>query len=93
MTTHELKTWPVYFRELVSGAKTFEFRKNDRHFQRGDVLHLREWDKEESHIDTLRYTGRDLWFEITYVLTGIEGLQDGYAVLAISEIDESEAKR
>lgn len=34
---HELKTAPVYFNRSWSGEKLFEVRKNDRHFQKGDV--------------------------------------------------------
>lgn len=41
--THDLKVAPPYFDALVSGAKTFEVRKNDRGYQRGDLLRLREW--------------------------------------------------
>lgn len=40
---HELKVAAPYFDALVSGAKTFEVRRNDRGYQRGDVLRLREW--------------------------------------------------
>lgn len=43
MSVHELKVVPPYFDALVSGGKTFEVRKNDRAYQRGDVLKLREW--------------------------------------------------
>lgn len=43
MSEHELKVVPPYFDALVSGSKTFEVRKNDRAYQRGDVLRLREW--------------------------------------------------
>jgi|TARA_Y100000310_G_scaffold298310_1_gene332146 hypothetical protein len=46
MKTHELKTEPKYFGRLVSGDKTFEIRKNDRDFQVGDELILKEYDKE-----------------------------------------------
>lgn len=48
MSTHELKVIPPYFDALVSGAKTFEVRKNDRAFQRGDILKLREWHPNET---------------------------------------------
>lgn len=40
---HLLKVVPPYFDSLVAGSKTFEVRKNDRAYQRGDVLRLREW--------------------------------------------------
>lgn len=43
MAEHELKVVPPYFDALVSGSKTFEVRKNDRAYQAGDVLRLREW--------------------------------------------------
>jgi len=40
---HLLKVIPPYFDSLVAGSKTFEVRRNDRAYQRGDVLRLREW--------------------------------------------------
>lgn len=40
---HLLKVVPPYFDSLVAGSKTFEVRRNDRAYQRGDVLRLREW--------------------------------------------------
>lgn len=52
---HELKSWPKYFEASLHGEKNFEVRKNDRDFQRGDRLTLREWNP-----DTKEYTGRTL---------------------------------
>lgn len=43
-TLHSLKTLPVYFAAVLRGDKTFEVRKNDRNFQTGDTLVLREYD-------------------------------------------------
>lgn len=46
---HTLKVVSPYFDALVNGAKTFEVRKNDRAYQRGDVLVLREWHAEQTN--------------------------------------------
>lgn len=45
---HELKTWPIHYRAVVSGHKTFEVRRNDRGFQVGDVLRLQEYSPSTS---------------------------------------------
>lgn len=37
---HELKIYPKYFEDVISGKKKFEIRKNDRKFTIGDVLIL-----------------------------------------------------
>lgn len=42
-TTHSLKVQPPYFRPLFDEDKTFEVRRNDRAYQRGDLLILHEW--------------------------------------------------
>ncbi len=44
MKTHELKILPEYFKEVLLGNKNFEIRKNDRNFQVGDYVELREYD-------------------------------------------------
>ena len=41
---HTLKTWPVFFADVETGAKNFEIRKNDRNFQVGDFLRLEEFE-------------------------------------------------
>lgn len=43
---HDLKIWPQYFQRVSNGSKTFEIRENDRGFQQGDTVTLREWDPE-----------------------------------------------
>lgn len=45
---HELKIWPQYYQAVANGSKTFEVRKNDRAFQKGDEVVLREYDPDKS---------------------------------------------
>ncbi len=79
---HELKCWPEYFTALVDGTKTFEYRRNDRGFRVGDVLHLREWDSITGH-----YTGREMRRHVTYVLpTDISG---DFVVMALDASREA----
>ncbi len=73
---HELKILPVYFEEVISGRKQFEVRKNDRNFQLGDQLILKEWNKEG-------FTGRSYHSEITYITDYMQ--KEGYVVLGIRE--------
>jgi len=43
---HELKIWPQFYCRVADGSKTFEVRSNDRGFQPGDTVILREWDPD-----------------------------------------------
>jgi len=68
---HELKTWPDYYRHLLDGTKTFEYRRDDRGFRIGDVLHLREWEPLawDAGSPTIgRYTGREMRRRVIYIL-------------------------
>ena len=61
--SHYLKTVQPYFSEVEKGTKTFEVRTNDRNFQVGDEVYLREYD-----LDTNSYSGKQVRATITYVL-------------------------
>jgi len=76
---HELKTWPAFYQAMLDGDKPFEARFNDRAYQKGDVLYLREWDP-----DTKQYTGRNCRKLVTYVLSGW-GVQAGHVVMGLRE--------
>ena len=77
--THELKILPQYFQAVWDEKKRFKVRKNDRDFQVGDTLILREWDNK-----TKRYSGSALLVKVVYMLTdSIDGIEYGYCVLGI----------
>lgn len=81
---HELKTWPDYFKALVSGAKTFEYRRNDRDFRDGDVLWLREWEPLKlaaGETTCGRYTGREMRRRVTYMLA----VGNGFVIMALGD--------
>lgn len=83
--THALKTWPEYFKEVQSGKKTFEVRKNDREFKEGDRVLLQEYD-----IVNEKYTGKELEFRIGYILNGVGsefGIKKGYCVFTLERIE------
>lgn len=80
MKIHELKTLPKFFKAQVTGNKQFEVRKNDRDFQVGDILILKEWDNG--------YTGAEVNVIVTYMLKDFIGLKDGYVVLGTRQVED-----
>lgn len=91
---HDLKTDPVYFQRLVDGTKTFEVRKDDRGYQSGDTLVLREWDAQRCH-DSYRcragtgrhldncsgYTGRVETYAVGFIFKAGAGIDLGEHVV------------
>lgn len=76
---HVLKTWPEYFNAIGDGRKPFEARKNDRGFQVGDTLELREVDPE-----TKQFTSRWIFCKVSYLLEGGKfGVEPGWCVMGI----------
>ena len=83
MTTHNLKTWPIYFQRVANGSKKFELRLNDRDFQVGDTLCLEEYIEEQNY-----YTGNIKSVNVDYILHGPSfGIKEGYCVMSISLIE------
>lgn len=81
---HILKTDPDVFQAVLSGAKTFEIRLNDRGYAVGDVLGLRETKHTGAEMRAgapLVYTGRECQRFVSHVLTGY-GLTDGWCCLS-----------
>lgn len=76
---HELKCHPEFFEAVREGKKNFEIRFDDRGFQEGDGIRLKEY---SPIVD--KYTGRDLFVQITYI-TDFEQ-KDGFVVLGIERL-------
>ena len=79
---HQIKALGQYFQAAKSGEKPFTIRKDDRipQYAVGDVLEKREIDGEGA------YTGNIERYRVTYKLTGIDGLADGYCILGITRL-------
>lgn len=88
MTTHELKIMPGWFEDVKSGAKNFEIRRNDRDFNVGDELLLKEWNRG-------KYTGREIRKAIKYIYfgNGTYGLSDEFCILGLRECTEDAISR
>ena len=89
MAIHRLKLNSAYYNDSASGIKTFEIRKNDRNFQVGDILELREW-LWSAVQGKGAYTGGTHWKIITYILDDSEYLQEGYVCLGVTPIASPE---
>lgn len=86
--THELKTDPAVFDAVARGDKTHEIRLNDRNFQVGDNLLLREtvdtgWAMRNAGAP-LVYTGRAATRTISHIQTGY-GLADDWCILSFRD--------
>lgn len=80
MARHELKLSTEFFPDVATKVKTFEIRKNDRNYQVGDILELREWELV-GHF----YTGRKVFAEVVYMTDYAQ--VDNYVVMAINVIE------
>lgn len=89
MKTHELKLLTKYFNDVESGLKTFELRQNDRDFQLGDILILKDYyqcdtDYKDGIYTPPHYTNKQIEKKVVYILEGGKyGLQEGYVILGL----------
>ncbi len=72
---HDIKIFPAYFDQIISGDKTFEIRYNDRDYKIGDVLRLHS--KE--------YIKRVTSVRVKYIFSDF-GLLPGWVVMGITII-------
>ena len=73
---HELKILPQYYQAVVKGIKTFEIRNNDRNYQVGDRLILKEYDPLKQI-----FTGNEIEKEVVFI-TDFEQ-KNNYIVMSI----------
>lgn len=78
---HRLKIAKMFFDVVDAGKKSFELQKNDRNYQIGDILEMHEMDNGEE-------TGRITEKKVIYVLEGFKGLEKGYCILGLKEVEE-----
>lgn len=81
MKHHILKCWPEPFNAIIERRKLFELRINDRDFQEGDSVELREWNPGYKD-----YTGRSILYTVGYVHrepSQFPGLLPGYCIWTI----------
>lgn len=70
MAEHILKTLAPYWDAISAGDKNFEVRRDDRGFQRGDVLVLRRIEKPGAAVSIQRLGGPD-GIDVADSLTGL----------------------
>ena len=81
MKVYKLKILPEYYKAQIEGKKNFEIRKNDRGYQVGDWILLKEYNPEIK-----KFTGRKVTVEVTYITNYQQ--KDGYVVLGTKYIKE-----
>lgn len=79
---HHIKLGASFFEEIERGEKTFELRKNDRDYKKGDILEMMEFKDGKN-------TGRTVRVLVTYILTEFAGLEEGYCIMATCLLNEN----
>lgn len=84
MSHHDLKIFEKYFQPVVDGSKRSEVRLNDRNYQIGDTITLREGVPDAAEEGGFKYTGE----EVSAVITFIDdfGCQHGYVSLSLGRV-------
>lgn len=94
MTTHTLKLPEPYFSAVLSGEKTFEVRRNDRGFQRGDTLVLQDTTRCDCGQAECARRRPSIVRYVTFAFSGDPNLRDlggvvpGYVVLGLGHPDD-----
>lgn len=81
---HNLKIETQFFKDVNSGLRQFEVRKNDRNFEVGDTLILEEFDP-----NTNKYLRGWIPKLITHKLDDTRFVKEGFIILSLKDIDVS----
>lgn len=102
MKIHELKTDPDPFRKVWEGDKKFELRFNDRGFDAGDLLVLKETNisyamqerakrENDKLMPEMQFTGRSIVCRTNCVFFGPHyGIQEGWVCMSLEVLDRHE---
>ena len=80
---HQIRLAKSYFDDVANGIKTFELRKNDRGYKKGDILEMMEFADGKN-------TGRTVRVFVTYILEDYTGIEDGYCIMATKLMKDGE---
>jgi hypothetical protein len=87
---HVLNTFEKNFERIHSGKKRFEMRPNDKNYQEGDELMIKEvvslsFHGAEQAVAT--YTGRIFHCRVDYILNGPRyGVERGHCIMSITKM-------
>lgn len=81
---HQIRLAKSYFDDVANGIKTFELRKNDRGYKKGDILEMMEFADGKN-------TGRMVKVLVTYILEDYTGIEDEYCIMATKLMKDGEA--
>jgi hypothetical protein len=83
---HKVKCLRAYFWAIDRGDKTFDVRRDDRGYQKGDKIIFKLWETPSKAYPQGRFDGNEIERKITYVLTGGQfGIEPGYVVLGLKK--------
>lgn len=81
---HNIKIRESFANAVLRGDKTFEVRKNDRGYQKGDAINFTVL-YDSDGCEMIDHPLSKKVYEITYVLNGW-GIEDGYVVFGIKPV-------
>lgn len=91
---HNLKIKPKFLERIIQLDKTAEVRKNDRDFQKWDVIQFIEYNEEKTMLGDINYVNDGLIAEITHVFQEIGyWLEEWYCILSLKIISKKDLEK